>query len=410
MSDLLWPGDHRAGDAFSDAEFLRAMLTVEAAWSTALVTAGIAPPAAELAVDSLAALLTGDDDLETIATEAEAGGNPVIPMIRILRERIGVPQAARWLHRGLTSQDVLDSALMLCARGASNQIAAELSSHAAQLCTLADTYRATPMVGRTLTQYAVPVTVGLKCATWLNGILDARDRLAALRFPVQIGGAAGTMAATVELARGASAYPEQSVIAAIDCATSKLGLHKAPPWHTVRTPVTRCGDAATECAAAFAHIANDVATLSRPEIGELAEGVGGGSSTMPHKANPALSVQIRRTALALPGFAATLHLAAADSLDERSAGAWHTEWSTLRTMLRHALTAARQTTTLLEGLTINRERIAAGFAAAHTAMDSEQQSMAELAGHPADSTYLGLADHFIQTQIDRARHEGRTNI
>ena len=105
--------------------------------------------------------------------------------------------------------------------------------------------------------------------------------------------------------------------------------------------MTRIGDALVACTDAWARIANDVLVLGRPEIGELAEGSGGGSSTMPHKANPVLAVLVRRTALTTPQLAATLHLAAADQVDERAAGGWHAEWDTLRLLLRRTVVAGR---------------------------------------------------------------------
>ena len=140
------------------------------------------------------------------------------------------------------------------------------------------------MVARTLTQHAVPTTFGLKVAAWLTGVLDAYDDLAAAAFPAQLGGAAGTRRRD-RSSSGAATSPRRGV---------------AGRWHTTRAPVTRLGDALVGCTDAWGRIANDVLTMSRPEIGELAEGAGGGSSTMPHKANPVLSVLLRRAALTTP--------------------------------------------------------------------------------------------------------------
>ena len=143
-------------------------------------------------------------------------------------------------------------------------------------------------------------------------------------------------------------------------------------------------------------------TLSRPEIGELAEGTGGGSSTMPHKANPVLATLIRRTALSNPGLAATLHVAAADAGDERPAGAWHAEWDTLRTLLRRTVVAAGQTTELVAGLEVHPDRMAATLDAARDAVRSEQRAMADLAGRAPRGDYLGAADAFIEAPLARA--------
>lgn len=400
MSDLLFPGDHRAGRVLSDDAVLDAMVEVEAAWSSALADLSIAPEAARVSASDLREHL-GPTQREQIAIGAEAGGNPVIGLVAALRAGLGDGHSAAWLHRGLTSQDVLDNAVMLCAAEAFEMIGHDLRAQATMLVAICERYRATPMIGRTLTQHAVPITFGLKAAGWLTGVLDAVDRVAAVRYPAQFGGAAGTFAATVELA-GDLEDPRGAALAAAACATATLGLAPATPWHTVRTPMTRCGDAAVGCTDAWGHLATDVLTLARPEIGEVAEGAPGGSSTMPHKANPVLSALIRRTALAAPLLAANLHIAAADSSDERSAGAWHSEWPVLRNLLRATVVAGSQVTDLLHGLRVHADAMAANLAAGGAAPRAEQRAMAALAGHPPADEYLGAANEFIDQVLARA--------
>lgn len=393
MSDLLWPGDERVGDLLSDAALLAATVRVEAAWLDALVAAGVAPPAA---ADPLVDLV-GPDDLTTLAAGAGAGGNPVIGTVALLRDRVRPrnAEAARWLHRGLTSQDVLDSALVLGARDAVADVRRSLSAQVAALAALVEAHRGTPMVARTLTQHAVPTTFGLKAATWLSGLLDAAEGLADLAFPAQAGGAAGTLAAAAEL--GGDPLALGAALA------DRLGLAAAPPWHTARATVTRIGDAAVTATDAWGRLAGDVLTLSRPEIGELSEGTGGGSSTMPHKANPVLATLLRRAALTTPALAATLHLAAAGQVDERADGAWHAEWATLRTLLRRTVAAGSQATDLLTGLRVHADRMAATLAAALPDVLAEQRSMAALAGHEPTGPYLGAADALVDAVLRRAR-------
>ena len=393
MSDLFWPGDDRAGDLMSGPAFLAALVEVERAWLSALVTAGVAPATARHDL----ADLVDPDDLPDLATAAESGGNPVIPLVSLLRKRVGDTESARWLHRGLTSQDVVDTALVLCARHAFTQIEKALLAQIEALTTLAGRHRRTPMVGRTLTQHAVPTTFGLKVSGWLAGVLDAYDEVRALAFPAQIGGAAGTLSGLVELGGPESA---RTCVAA---ATQQLCLTSAPPWHTSRTPFTRFGDTAVRCSDAWGRLAGDVLVLSRPELGELSEGAGGGSSTMPHKANPVLSTLLRRAALAAPPLAATLHLAAASQVDERADGAWHLEWSTLAVLLRRTAVAASQATELIAGLQVHPDRMRATLEAATEAVRSEQHAMAELAGHPPAKNYVGLADDFVDAVLARAK-------
>src|SRR4051794_23213972 len=169
MSSLLWPGDERAGDLMGDAAVLRAMVAVEAAWLVGLVELKIADPSAARAAADLN-VLVGEADLAGIAAGAEAGGNPVIPLVTLLRTRLAErapPAAAEWVHRGLTSQDVLDTALQLGLRDVAVRVGGELAAQVAALAALADRHRASVMAGRTLTQHAVPVTFGLKASAWL---------------------------------------------------------------------------------------------------------------------------------------------------------------------------------------------------------------------------------------------------
>ena len=196
MTNLLWPGDHRAGEHMTDEALLRSMVAVESAWLRALSAAGLAPVDG---ADGDLWQVMGEHDCEQLALTAEDGGNPVIGLVALLRER-STPAIAPWIHRGLTSQDVVDTSLMLGVRAVVNHLSVILREQISTLSSLAATHRATPMVARTLTQHAAPTTFGAKAAGWLNGVVDACERLSALQTPVQIGGAAGTRSAISELA------------------------------------------------------------------------------------------------------------------------------------------------------------------------------------------------------------------
>ena len=400
MSDLLWPGDHRAGDLFTDAAIRDAMLRVEAAWSLALVEHGVAPADAAVSGDQLISA-AADLDLQELSVDAEAGGNPVIPLVSALRTGLS-PTAARWLHRGMTSQDVVDAALVLESRRAVTRITAELLTQIDVLSDLADTHRETPQIARTLTQQAVPSTFGMKVAHWLDGVLDAYDETSGLQFPAQFGGAAGTLSALVELS-ATQQNPQETALAVTQSAARSLDLDAASPWHIVRTPFTRFAAAATTATSSWGHIANDVLTLSRSEIGEVTEGAAGRSSTMPHKANPVLSVLIRRAALTAPALASTLQLASADAVDKRTPGGWHAEWATLRTLLRRSVVAASQTTDLVSSLNVHADVMAFNLSAAGTSVLSEQRSMAELAGHEPSGHNLGVAPLLVDATLRRAQ-------
>ena len=390
MSELFWPGDRRAGSLFTDDALLAAMTRVEVAWLRALRETGVAT---DVEPEAVPVLEPGD-----IAAQVEAGGNPVIPLVARLRERVPVA-TARWLHRGLTSQDVLDTALVLCVRDTVDQVLGDVQRQVAALHDLAAAHRRSVQAGRTLTQHAVPTTFGLTAANWLNGVLDAAVELVEIRasLPVQAGGAAGTLAALVAVADDPTAVVEQYA--------ADLGLACVPPWHTNRRPVTRAGDALLAGIDAWGRIANDVLLRARPEIAELSEAAPGGSSTMPHKQNPVLSVLVRRAAIAAPFAAAQLHAAAAAVVDERPDGAWHAEWASLRSLGRMAAVAASQTAELLEGLVVHPDRMRETAEAAASDLLAEQSA---IVGGTGDlESYLGATDALIDRALDRADQFGK---
>jgi 3-carboxy-cis,cis-muconate cycloisomerase len=325
--------------ATGDAAFLRAMLDAETALSQALG----APAPVRARVQEAAR--AEHFDVRDLALRARAGGNPVIPLVADLRARLD-DEAAGWVHRGATSQDILDTAMMLVAARTRPLILSDLDAAAGRLAVLARRHRTTAMPGRTLTQHAVPTTFGLKAAGWRALVLDARDRLAALRLPAQLGGAAGTLAAL-------GADPELP-----DRYARTVGLD-APdlPWHVLRTPVADLGGALALTGGALAKVAADVLLLARTETAELGEG-GGRSSAMPHKSNPVHATLTAAAARPLPALAATLFAAMAAE-DERPAGAWHAEWQTLREALRLAGGASHHAAATTAALQVRADRMRA---------------------------------------------------
>ncbi|HEY1839376.1 MAG TPA: lyase family protein [Mycobacterium sp.] len=401
MTNLLWPGDQRAGKLMSDVSLLASMVAVESAWLDALVAAGLAPDQCS------GADLTGlvnDDDCESLAAKSEDGGNPVIGLVALLRDRASA-QVGRWIHRGLTSQDVIDTGLMLATRAIVDELKSQLAEQISTLSGLAATHRDTRMVARTLTQHAVPTTFGVKVAAWCKGIVDAYQQLSALTIPVQIGGAAGTLAAATELAALAG-QPNPGAISVelVQSAAATLGLDRRMPWHTSRAPVTAIGDALIGCTDAWGRIASDVVTLARPEIAELSEpesGDRGGSSSMPQKRNPVLSILIRRAAISAPSLGATLHTASALANDERPDGPWHVEWETLRILARRAVVAGSQCSELLAGLRVHPAQMAGNLASVDVL--GEQRVIAELVGKAPSANYFGAGDALIDECLGRAK-------
>jgi 3-carboxy-cis,cis-muconate cycloisomerase len=401
MTNLLWPGDQRAGELMSDPTVLASMVAVESAWLDALVAAGLAPDQCTGA--DLAGLVNAAD-CELLAAESEDGGNPVIGLVALLRDRASA-EVSRWIHRGLTSQDVIDTGLMLATRAIVDELMLQLAEQISALSVLATIHRGTPMVARTLTQNAVPTTFGVKAATWCNGVVDAYQQLSALAIPVQIGGAGGTLAATTELAALAG-HPNPAGISVelVQSTAATLGLDLRMPWHTTRSSVTAIGDAFVGCTDAWGRIVSDVVTLVRPEIAELSEpaaGNRGGSSSMPQKRNPVLSILIRRAAISAPPLGATLHTAAALANDERPDGSWHAEWETLRILARRTVVAGSQCSELLAGLEVHPAQMAKNLGNADVL--GEQRVIAELVGKVPSGNYFGAVDALIDESLDRAK-------
>ena len=393
MADLLLPGSYRVDGILDDDALVGAMLTVELAWVRALAATGGASAEDVLATEQAVAGFV--PTLDPVAVEG--AGNPVLPLVTALRTAIADTDIASRVHTGLTSHDVLDTALVLLARAAAEQTLGALDRVADALTRLAGEHRGSVMAGRTLTQYAVPVTFGLTAAQWLIGILDARGALADATgdLPVQCGGAAGTLSRAADLV--------DDPLATAAAFAAGLGL-VAPtlPWHTRRTPVTRLADALVQTCDALGVLADDVLLLGRPEVGEVGEGAAagrGGSSTMPHKQNPVLSVLVSSAAQRAPLLGAQLHLSAARAVDQRPDGAWHAEWSALRTLLGVTAVAADQAAELTEHLDVHPDHMR------RRAESVADQLLAERGDtHDRDLTaYLGVSSRLVERALLRHR-------
>jgi 3-carboxy-cis,cis-muconate cycloisomerase len=377
----------RGGVEAGDAAWLQAMLDAEAGLARALERAGLAPAGAGEAVT--AAARAGNFDPNELGGLAALTGNPVPGLARALARQ--VPQTAvSAVHRGATSQDIVDTAAMLLAKRAIDVIAADLARAADTAAGLAAAHRDSIMIGRTLLQQAVPVTFGLVAAGWLTSLDEARAGLDSVspRLAVQFGGAAGTLASLGEAGQRVTAL-----------LATELGLAvPVLPWHTDRLRIIDLGTALARVAAVLGKIARDVTLLAQSEVGEVSEGGGpaearadqrgadqqapadspehggvhppvpprpprrGGSSAMPHKRNPVASIAILGCTRQVPGLLATLTAASEQEL-QRAAGAWHAEWEPLTALLRLTGSASSWAADLLPGLVVDTSRMAANLAA-----------------------------------------------
>ena len=345
---LFVPADVR--EAVSGRSWLEAMLEVESALARSSARVGTLPVAAAEAIAEACdpAAFTWEELLE----QGRAVGNPVEPLVRALRARVG-GEHERFVHLGATSQDVLDSAAMLVVRDALARVLAHLESAAGASAALARTHRSTPMAARTLLQQAVPTTFGLVAAGWLVALLDVRTRLAGLTrtgLAVQLGGAAGTLAALGD----EGLQTAEELARELDLPLPTL------PWHTNRVRVAELGGALAIAAGACGKVALDVVLLSQTEVAEVREGAGGGSSTMPQKRNPVRATLARACARLAAGHAGVLQ-EALEAEHERAAGAWHAEWIALCGALAFAGGPAAATAASLTDLHVDAARMRANL-------------------------------------------------
>jgi 3-carboxy-cis,cis-muconate cycloisomerase len=385
-----------AADELSDRALLRAMLDVEVALMRAVAGAGMAPA---VAAEELAGA-AGDAasfDLEEIGRSAGEKGTPVPGLLSALRARLS-GAAAEHLHRGATSQDVLDTALMLVAARALHPTLRDLEQAAAACASLAERHRRTVAPGRTLLQQAVPITFGLKAANWLSALDAARAELARARdraLAVQLGGAVGTLAA----------FGERGPEIAADLA-DQLGLAASElPWHTARARPARLACALGVSLGTMGKVARDVALLAQTEVAEAVERGEpgrGGSSTMAHKRNPVGAVAVIACAQRSPGLVATM-LSAMLQEHERAAGAWQAEWETLLELLRLTGSAAASLGEVLECLEVDPDRMRANLGATSGLVMSESvaTTLADPLGWPE-------AQRIVEYAVERVVHERLT--
>lgn len=355
--------------AVCDQAWLQGMLDAEAALARAQARLGTLP---QSAADTITDAARAEHlDLRMLALAARETANPVVGLVQAFTRVVAAvdPAAAEYVHRGSTSQDILDTGAMLVADRALRIIRADLRRTAEALASLAEQHRDTLIAGRTLTMHAVPTTFGLKAAGWRQLVLDADRRLGQVLdegLPVSLGGAAGTLAGYVEYARidsgddGPPLDPGTYTDRLIDAFAAETGLARPVlPWHALRTPVADLASALAFTAGALGKMAIDVQSLTRTEVAEVAEPAvegRGGSSAMPHKRNPVLATLIRSASLQVPVLSAVL-VQCLVSEDERSAGVWHAEWQPLRECLRLTGGAAHTAVELAEGLEVRAARM-----------------------------------------------------
>jgi 3-carboxy-cis,cis-muconate cycloisomerase len=356
---------------FSAQACVQGMLDFEAALARAEADTGVIPAsaAAPIAACCEAARL----DLPALATAAASAGNLAIPLVKQLTAVVAQSDkdASKYVHWGATSQDAIDTGLVLQLRRALDLIDADLAGLADALAHLARQHRATPVVGRTWMQHALPVTFGLKAAGWLDAVSRHRQRLEALRprlLVVQFGGAAGTLA---------SLGDQGLEVAAALAGNLGLGLPDTP-WHTQRDRIAEVASTLGMLVGTLGKMARDISLHMQTDVGEVAEPVAegrGGSSTMPHKRNPVGCAAVLTCAMRVPALVSTM-LAGMVQEHERALGGWQAEWDTLPEIVQLTAGALQQMRQVTSGLTVDAARMAANLDMTHGQIMAEAVTLA----------------------------------
>jgi 3-carboxy-cis,cis-muconate cycloisomerase len=353
---------------FGDAPTVQVLLDVEAALARAQAGLGVIPASAALAITQAA--VAHGFDADALAREARASATIVIPLVAALTARVEAvdPVAARYVHWGATSQDIVDTAVSVQIERAGHALERDHATLAEQLRLLSDRHADTVMLGRTLLQPAPPTTFGLKAAGWYASLCRSWARVAQAWHDaarVQLGGASGTLAAFGD--RG----PKIA-----DALGNDLGIRlptAAAPWHTARDRSAALVAACAIYAGVLGKIARDVSLLMQFEVGEARE-AGGGSSAMPHKQNPSGCARTLAAAARLPGLAATM-LAGLVQEHERAVGAWQAEWPVIAEALQATGAALEAMRDVIAGLSVDPARMRANVDATRGAIFAERVVM-----------------------------------
>lgn len=336
---------------FGDDGDIAQMIRFEQALAVVQGRLGLIPADAAKVIDDR--LCNASLDPASLRAGTMAAGVPVPALVAELRKIAG-DEAGTWLHWGATSQDVMDTAQMLQSKAALDTLQDRLDRLIDTLETQSDTHADLLLAGRTRSQVSTPVTLGYRIAQWAHPLIDARNEMAALRLnalKIQFGGASGVNSAIA---------PDGTRVA--EALASELGLSDAPSWHTNRTPILLLSGWLQRICAALSKLAGDLIMMGRSDIGELASGTGGGSSTMPQKSNPVQAETIQVLAQ-IAHHAHSALSAAADPLEERDGTKWPLEWMMLPQMFLAAGSALNHAQALCESQRPDEAQLRATLAA-----------------------------------------------
>ncbi|MBK4733266.1 3-carboxy-cis,cis-muconate cycloisomerase [Noviherbaspirillum pedocola] len=382
---------------FSDTAAVQRMLDFEAALARAEAAHGVIPQSAVAAI--VAACNAEQIDLPALAEAAASAGNLAIPLVKQLTAAVSRrdAEAGKYVHWGATSQDAIDTGLMLQLREALQLFHTEVDGIIDALAQLARAHRDTPMIGRTWMQHALPISFGLKAAGWLDAMLNHRNRIIALQadaLALQFGGAAGTLASL----RDQGLAVAQSLAQDLDLPLPAM------PWHTQRDRIADIATALGMLTGSLGKMARDVSLLMQTDVAEAAEPAApgkGGSSTMPHKRNPVACAAALTAAVRVPGLVATV-LAGMVQEHERALGGWQAEWDALPEIAVASFGALRQMREVAAGLSVDADRMRANLDITHGLIMGEAVMLA-LGGRIGRLN----AHHLVEAASRQAAANGR---
>ncbi|WP_390891754.1 3-carboxy-cis,cis-muconate cycloisomerase [Ectopseudomonas guguanensis] len=381
---------------FCDAGRVQGMLDFEAALARAEARVGLIPAEAVAPIE--AACKAELYDYPALAQAIATAGNSAIPLVKALGKRIAATgsEAERYVHLGATSQDAMDSGLVLQLRAAIGLLESDLAKLADTLAAQAERHIDTPLAGRTWLQQATPVTLGMKLAGVLGAVTRHRQRLSELKprlLSLQFGGASGSLAALGDAGWSVSGALAQEL---------ELTLPEQP-WHTQRDRLVEFASLLGMIAGSLGKLGRDLSLLMQTEAGEVFEPSApgkGGSSTMPHKRNPVSAAVLIGAATRAPGLVATM-FAAMPQEHERSLGLWHAEWDTLPELCCLVSGALQQALLVVPGLEVDATRMCANLELTQGLVLAEAVSIAL-----AQKIGRAAAHHLIEQCCKQAVREG----
>ncbi|KPX47004.1 3-carboxy-cis,cis-muconate cycloisomerase [Pseudomonas syringae pv. helianthi] len=383
-------------EIFSDEGRVQGMLDFEAALARAQARVGLIPP--DVVADIERSCHARLFDFGELAIAIGSAGNSAIPLIKALGRQIAArsAEAERYVHMGATSQDVMDSGLILQLRRAIVLLEHDLTRLADALAVQAQGHATTPLAGRTWLQQATPVTLGMKIAGWLGAVTRHRQRLHEIQprlLCLQFGGASGSLAAL-----GDQAFSVAEALA------GELNLQlPEQPWHTQRDRLVEFASLLGMIAGSLGKLGRDVSLLMQTEVGEVFEPSApgkGGSSTMPHKRNPVGAAVMISAATRAPGLVATM-FAAMPQEHERSLGLWHAEWETLPELCCLVSGSLQQALQVIPGLQVDAERMGLNLQSTKGLVLAEAVSIAL-----AQRIGRDAAHHLVEQCCRRAVEQG----